>query len=139
MEKVVQIAATNALSFALSYVALMALMSIVLAIQVIRGRYAAKVALGDGENRMLARRIRAHGNFSEYAPFLGLLLIGLALVGAGEWLVHAVGLIGLTGRVLHAAGLSRTSGPSWPRQAGMLLTFSALALGAVSILILAWK
>lgn len=139
MEKVVQIAATNTLAFALSYVALMALMSITLAVRVILGRYAAKVALGDGENRMLARRIRAHGNFSEYAPFLALLLVGLALLGAGEWLVHAVGLTGLTGRVLHAVGLSRTSGPSWPRQAGMLLTFAALALGAISILILAWK
>lgn len=139
MEKVVQVAATNALAFALSYIAVMALMSIVLAAQVIRGRYAARVALGDGENRMLARRIRAHGNFSEYAPFLGLLLIGLALLGASEGLVHAVGLTGLTGRVLHAVGLSRTSGPSWPRQAGMVLTFVALALGAVSLLVLAWK
>ncbi len=139
MEKVVQIAATNALSFALSYVAVLALMSVILAVRVILGRYAAKVALGDGENRMLARRIRAHGNFSEYAPFLGLLLIGLALLGAGEGLVHAVGLTGLTGRVLHAVGLSRTSGPSWPRQAGMVLTFTALTIGAVSLLVLAWK
>lgn len=139
MEKIVQVAATSALAVALSYIAVMAMMSVVLATRVILGRYSAKVGLGDGENRMLARRIRAHGNFSEYAPFLCLLLIGLALLGAGETLVHAVGLTGLTGRVLHAIGLSRTGGPSWPRQAGMVLTFIALTGGAIAVLILAWK
>lgn len=139
MDRIVSMAATNALAIALSYIAVLALMSVALALHVILGRYAAKVALGDGENRMLARRIRAHGNFSEYAPFIALLLIGLALLGAGELLVHTVGLTGLTGRVLHAIGLSRSSGPSWPRQAGMVLTFTALLTGAIALLFLAWR
>lgn len=139
MDKIIPIATTNTLAVALSYIAVLALMAIVLAFRVILGRYAAKVALGDGENRMLARRIRAHGNFSEYAPLIALIVLGLALLGAGELLVHAIGLTGLTGRILHAIGLSRTSGPSWPRQAGMVLTFTALAAGAIAILVLAWK
>lgn len=139
MDRIASIAATNALAVALSYTAALALMAVALALHVILGRYAAKVALGDGENRMLARRIRAHGNFSEYAPFIALILLGLALLGAGELLVHAVGLTGLIGRILHAIGLSRSGGPSWPRQAGMVLTFTALLTGAIALLVLAWR
>jgi uncharacterized protein len=138
MQKLSQIGAGHALGVAVSYLAVLALMAVILAVRVVRVRRAERIGLGDGDNRMLNRRIRAHGNFSEYAPFLALLLLALPLVGAREWLVHLVGMTGLVGRILHAAGISRSGGASWPRVSGMILTFAAIATGAVGALLLAW-
>jgi uncharacterized membrane protein YecN with MAPEG domain len=139
MGSIVASASPQALAFAASYTALLALMGFILTVRVILVRRGEKIALGDGANRLLLKRIRAHGNFCENAPFLIAILILLALLSSPEWLVHLVGLTGLTGRVLHAIGLSKTSGPSFGRVAGMVLTFGALIVGALALLVLAWR
>lgn len=130
---------SQALAFAASYTAILVLLGVVLTVRVILVRRGEKIGLGDGENRTLLKRIRVHGNFCENAPFLIAILLLLALLGAAEWLVHLIGITGLTGRVLHAIGLSKSSGSSFGRVAGMVLTFSALITGAVAILVLAWR
>jgi uncharacterized protein len=139
MGKLIEAGAGHSLAIAVSYIAVLVALAIILAFRVIGARYSERVSLGDGENRLLTRRIRAHGNFSEYAPLIALVLLALALIGAREWLMHLVGLTGLVGRVLHAVGLSRSAGPTWPRRVGMVLTFSSLAMGAAALLILAWS
>lgn len=138
MGTLIQTANGNALAFAASYVALLALLSIALAYNVIRGRYKFQVGLGDGGEKELNRRIRAHGNYSEYAPLIIGLLILLPLLGAKEWMVHLVGLTGLVGRIAHAIGLSGSAGPSIGRAAGMMLTFASIVSGALLLLFLAW-
>lgn len=132
-------AQSNTLGFALSYCALLVLLGVVLAIRVILIRRKERIGLGSGDNKLLSRRIRAHGNFSEYAPLIILLLIGLALVNAPEWLIHLVGVAGLVGRSLHAIGLEKSAGESFGRVGGMMLTFTALLIGAASLLLLAWR
>ncbi|OYU48668.1 MAG: hypothetical protein CFE31_09465 [Rhizobiales bacterium PAR1] len=139
MEKLVQMAASPALGFAVSYIAVLVLLGVVLAWRVIEIRRSQKIGLGDGEDKILRRRIRAHGNFSEYAPLLIGLLLALSMVGAREWAIHLVGLTGLVGRVLHAIGLSQTGGASFPRVGGMILTLSALVFGAILTLVFAWS
>ncbi|MCA3636514.1 MAG: MAPEG family protein [Methylobacterium sp.] len=67
------------------------------------------------------------------------ILVLLPMLGAREWLVHAVGLPGVAGRVHHAIGFSRSAGKSFGRVAGMLLTTSALVIGALSLLVYAWR
>ena len=129
----------NAMSFAASYIAVLMLIGFALALRVVRRRRDARIGLGDGDDRELRKRIRAHGNFSEYAPLVMLLLIALVLVGAREWMIHAVGLVGTAGRILHALGVSRASGASVGRTAGMMLTFAALVCGALALLVLAWR
>lgn len=129
----------NAMAFAASYIACLVLLGIVLTARVIRVRRGEKVGIGDGGNRELAKRIRVHGNFAETAPFLAAILILLPLLGAKEWLVHAIGLPALTGRIMHAIGLGRTAGSSFGRVGGMLLTLLALGFGAIALLVLAWK
>lgn len=129
----------NALSFAATYVAMLVLLGLVLTAGVISVRRSQKVGIGDGGNHTLARRIRVHGNFSEQAPLILALLVMLPLLGAREWLVHAVGLTGLVGRILHAIGLGKSIGPSFGRVAGMLLTWASLAIGVVGLLVLAWR
>lgn len=138
MGKLAQIGSAHGLGIAATYSALLIVLGIVLAIRVVAIRRAEKIGLGDGDNRILRRRIRAHGNFSEYAPLLMIALLVLPLLGAKEWMIHLVGLTGLVGRVLHAIGISRTGGASLPRLGGILLTFTALMIGVVLMLILAW-
>lgn len=139
MEKIVGAGSSQALAFAVSYIAVLVLLGIALAFRVIGARRSQKIGLGDGEDSELRRRIRAHGNFSEYAPLIGLVLIALPFVGAREWLVHLVGASAVTGRILHAIGLSKTGGVSFGRLAGMLLTLGALIAGALALLVLAWR
>ena len=50
------------------YAALAAVILIVLSLRVIGARRSHRVAIGDGADEDLARRIRAHGNFTEYTP-----------------------------------------------------------------------
>ncbi|MBN8532958.1 MAG: MAPEG family protein [Rhizobiales bacterium] len=128
----------NSLAFAASYVACLVLLGIVLTARVILIRRGEKVGIGDGGNRELAKRIRVHGNFSETAPFLAAILILLPLLGGKEWLIHAIGLPALTGRIMHAIGLGRTAGSSFGRVFGMVLTLLALGFGAIALLVLAW-
>jgi uncharacterized membrane protein YecN with MAPEG domain len=59
------------------FAGLLAPLYIVLALRVIGSRRSARVALGDGGDPALTRRMRVHANFAEYAPFT-LLLMGLA-------------------------------------------------------------
>ncbi len=113
------------------YAALAAFFFIYLSFRVIGARRRARVALGDGEDRTLQRRMRAHGNFAEYAP-LALILMGLAEAqGAPLWTVHVVGLALLAGRALHAYGVCQDPEPLKYRQAGMALTFAVLAVGGL--------
>ncbi|MCA3641541.1 MAG: MAPEG family protein [Methylobacterium sp.] len=129
----------NALSFAASYIAVLVLLGIVLTFRVILVRRAEKVGIGDGGSEELARRIRVHGNFSEQTPLILAILVLLPMLGAREWLVHAVGLTGLLGRVLHALGLGQSIGKSFGRVYGMLLTWTSLFIGMIGLLVLAWR
>ena len=73
------------------YAGLLGLLLLALSINVIRDRFRTKVSLGDGNDALLQKSIRAHGNFVEYAP-LGLVLIAVAeLQGAPAFAVHLLG------------------------------------------------
>ena len=113
------------------YIGLAALLLMVLSVNVmrLRGRY--KVGIGDGGHEELARAIRVQGNFIEYVPIALLLLLCVDLVGHAKWIVHALGIALLVGRVAHAQGLSQSSMASTGRAIGVLLTFLVLIVGAV--------
>jgi hypothetical protein len=113
------------------YAGLFGLMLIVLSLRVSAVRREARVALGDGENETLRRRIRAHGNFVECVP-LTLLLLALAEhTGMGSLFVHLLGIVLLAGRIAHAYGISQTREPFIFRMSGTVAT-----LGVIGILAL---
>jgi uncharacterized protein len=116
------------------YVALITLMGVALTVLVIRQRRSKLIGIGDGGDKTVARLIRVHGNFAENAPFALALLIMLALTGGPAWALHAVGLLFLAGRGAHAYGLSRSGGSSIGRVGGMVMTFTALLVGAATLL-----
>lgn len=116
------------------YAALLAPLLIVLSVRVIAFRRAERVSLGDGGHSALQRRVRAHANFIEYAPF-ALILLGLLESLRGAPLVlHAVGAAFLAGRIAHAIALSNPRGIMALRVAGMALTFAAITVAAVGCL-----
>lgn len=82
-----------------------AVLSIWLMIRVGQVRTSEKVSVGDGGNDRVIRRMRAHANFVEQAPF-ALALVGLIeLAGkGGVWLPYVAGVF-ILGRVAHAFGM----------------------------------
>lgn len=53
---------------------ILALMLVALSINVIKERRSSKIAIGNGDNNKLIRKIRAQGNLAEYAPIFVILL-----------------------------------------------------------------
>lgn len=109
------------------YVALGGVLVLVLAGRVIARRREQKIGLGDGGDREMLRRIRAHANAMETLPIALLMLVTLELAGGAALALHLLGGTLLLGRTLHAVGLSRKSGVSFGRFVGMLLTLLAIA------------
>ncbi|HYN39213.1 MAG TPA: MAPEG family protein [Rhodospirillales bacterium] len=111
------------------YAAALALILLVLSVRVIAVRRRLRVAVGDAGDDMLARRIRAQGNFTEYVPLALILMLAGELAGAPAWMLHALGSTLVIGRITHAWSLSAHSIPG--RTIGMTLTFVVLVAGAV--------
>lgn len=111
----------------LLFASLHVLLMLYLAYRVVGHRRSLKIGIGDGGDKLLARKIRVHANFIEYTP-IALLMLAL-LEGAGlsaPWLWALGGTLTLA-RILHATGLSRHSGYSIGRFWGTLLTWIVLA------------
>ncbi len=104
------------------YAALSALLVLWLAVRVMQQRRISRIGIGDGGDRELFRRIRVHANAIEYLPIALLLLLITEINQTQAWIVHVAGVAIVIGRILHAAGLSRSSGPSTGRVVGTLLT-----------------
>ncbi|MCR9073663.1 MAG: MAPEG family protein [Alphaproteobacteria bacterium] len=113
------------------YAGALGLLFLALTVRVIMRRGAVKAALGDGDDIQLRRRIRAHANFVEYVPLTLLLMALVEIHAAHSWLVHAVGLSLLAGRIVHASSIVKEPEVMAGRVAGMLLTLTALALASV--------
>ncbi len=119
------------------YAALLALLYLAITVGVVRARYASRIALGTGEDRLLFRAARAHANFAEYVPLI-LVLMALAESGGTPWLlVHAIGLATLVGRTLHAYGIRQEPEPLAFRMAGMILTLTSLGVATFTTLAVA--
>ncbi|MEM7194365.1 MAG: MAPEG family protein [Pseudomonadota bacterium] len=116
------------------YAALMALLFVVLAANVIRLRRAHRVSLGAGKVDALDRAIRAHGNYSEYVPFALLLMAFYEVAGASAVEIHVYGLLLLVGRVAHATAIIKKRSRLPLRVIGMALTFSVLISCALRLL-----
>jgi uncharacterized protein len=99
-----------------------------LAVRVIFARRSEKVGIGDGGKALLLRRMRAHANFAEYAPF-ALLLLGLAeSMKTPTWLLVTCGALLVIGRLVHAYGISQSPEPMIFRQLGTGSTFTVLGV-----------
>lgn len=114
------------------YASLVALLFVLLSLRVIAVRRRSRVPLGDGGDPILLRRLRAHGNFAEYAPLVIVLMALAELQGAVAIVLHMIGGLLLGGRLVHAFGVSQEPENYRLRVIGMALTFTALIMGALA-------
>jgi uncharacterized protein len=110
---------------------------LVLAVLVTRQRRKHGVLIGHGDVPDLERAVRAFGNATEYVPTALAGLAILAIAGAPPLLIHPIGLMLFAGRVLHAVGLTRSRGASWPRNYGVVATWVAYIAAAAGLLFFA--
>jgi len=118
------------------YIALNMVLLIGLAYRVGKIRMKAQVSLGDGGNFELQSRIRAHGNYTEYAPLALIGLFALAGLSAAPIMLHFFGSLFLFGRIAHAIGMDGKNALGKGRVIGMIMTLLTLIGQAACILFL---
>jgi len=119
------------------YGSLLALIVVILAYRVTIFRQKEKIGLGDelGSSAMKGA-VRAHGNAVENIPVGMVLLLILELNSLTPWLLHFFGLMLVISRVMHAWGISASSGSSKARFYGTLFTWLTLILMIIVNLLL---
>lgn len=116
------------------YAALATLIVLALAARISMRRHGQHIGIGDGGDRDLFRRIRAHANALENLPLALLLLLLLELNQTRPAWLHAFGIALIAGRILHAIGLSGSEGYSAGRFIGTALTWLAMLVMALLLL-----
>jgi uncharacterized membrane protein YecN with MAPEG domain len=122
--------------FTLVTTGVLALLFFVHSLRTINARRDTKTNLGDGGNDTMLRRIRTHGNFAEYVPFLMFMLFLLETSGVPALVLGAFSASVVLGRCLHAYGLYSPATPGKARVLGMQLTLWPLILGGMYLLYL---
>jgi uncharacterized membrane protein YecN with MAPEG domain len=117
------------------YAAIFALIFVALSMRVAMMRRQTHVGIGAGGDRILERRIRVQGNFAEYVPFALLLLALLEIKGTARWWMHALCLLLLVARLVHAYGVSHEPEDVRLRAASMIVTFAVIVSTALSLII----
>ncbi|MGH6870316.1 MAG: MAPEG family protein [Rhizomicrobium sp.] len=116
------------------YAVLNALIMLVLGVLVVRARVVTQTDIGDGGKPEMAGPLRAHGNNAEWVPMAMILLWLFCPLGGNPWVMQAMGASLTIGRLLHAVGLSQSTGPTPLRFIGMVLTWIAYIIGIVGII-----
>ncbi len=114
------------------------LINVWLALRVGTSRVSGKIMLGDGGEAAMTAKIRAHGNLTEYAPTVLILMALIELArGPSLWL-WIVGAAFVLVRLAHAFGIARpTPGPL--RMIGALGTWLAIVVLAVWALAIGYQ
>lgn len=113
---------------------LSALWLIVLQFKVVGFRRGMGVSLGDAGDEMGERLIRAHANATENIPIF-LILLGLSEgLGTPGWVVWALGLFFLIGRVVHGTHFFKLRKGFKMRFYGMIMTLIAIGLAALGVI-----
>jgi uncharacterized membrane protein YecN with MAPEG domain len=126
------------LPITLTLAAACTLLNFWLAIRCSRIRMGNKILHGDGGNKLLGKRIRAHANFVEYAPITLILfaLVELALsASTGLWVAA---LLFVLSRVAHIFGMD-SDRPTVARMGGILLTWAVMLGMAATALYAAYE
>lgn len=111
-----------------------AIVMVLLSAQTSLGRARLKASFGDSGDETLRRRIRAHGNFAEYAP-MALILLGLVEgLGGARGTVLGLAIAFFFARVVHAAGMLYMSRATL-RAVAMFVQHAAFVYAAVWLLL----
>lgn len=117
------------------YIAISGLFLVLLAIDVIRGRWKYQEGFSEGDKDPLSRRIQVRANAAEFFPVALLLLVAVENIVAVDWVIHSLGCLLLVSRLFHAAGLRGMAGESLPRILGTAGSITMIAASAVLVLV----
>ena len=117
------------------YAALIGLVFILLSVRTLLLRRRFGVAIGSGDDLILAKAVRAHANFAEYVPIALLLMIFAELRTENAMLTHVLGSLLIIGRLTHAYGISQVNENYRYRVAGMAMTFTVIISCSLRILV----
>ncbi|MFT6153766.1 MAG: putative membrane protein YecN with MAPEG domain [Crocinitomicaceae bacterium] len=120
------------------YTAILALLILKLAFNVIKVRQAKNQGLGYSDNELLLAG-RIHGNAMEYIP-ISLILLALAEGnGVSSMTMHAIGTTLVVARVLHAIGFKAGQGGTHPgRYWGVVLTALVIVILSICNILYSW-
>jgi hypothetical protein len=112
-----------------------AILHVWLSLRVSRLRRPLKIGVGDGGNEVLARRMRAHGNFAENVPIMLVLIGFIELATGGNLWLWGASILFVLARIAHAFGMDRP-GANALRVGGIAISWTVLlGLGIYAILL----
>lgn len=117
------------------FAAVFAVLHVLFTLRVGGYRFKSGISLGDGGDKELLNRIRAHGNFTEQVPMGLLLLLLNELNGMSEAMLMALGSVFLAARVLHYVMIVTRSLPIVLRPISMLGTLGSILAMALLLVI----
>lgn len=126
MEAIVAVAPVNTMLVA----ALLGLMKLALGISVTKYRFQNKIMWGDASDDGMARRIRAHANFTEWVPGTLILLGLIEMMGVSPIIIALLGAMLIIARILHAVGLMG-SAEAFNRATGIVINWATLGLASI--------
>lgn len=121
------------------YAALLAILILKLAYNVIKVRQKQKQGLGY-EHKALLLSGRIHANATEYIPICLILLALAELNGVPTLFIHAAGSVLLLARIIHARGFLAGKGQAHPgRYWGTVLTWLVIVFLSAINLLFSWR
>ncbi len=106
----------------------------VLWIGVTSSRSESNTSIGDAGSAVLLQKIRRHGNFIEWVPFVLILMILAEAQGANPVWLHAAGALLLIGRIAHPFGLRIESAGHPLRYVGNGTNILAVVVLAIALI-----
>lgn len=106
----------------------------VLWMRVSSARTAFSCSIGDGGDPKLLQRIRQHGNFIEWVPFVLVLMVLAEAQGTDALWLHAAGVLLLVGRLAHPFGLAIDNAGHPLRYVGNGTNILAVAILAIALM-----
>jgi len=129
------------------YLSVLAIIFLYLSINVSSARRDLKIPIGDGNNIILQRAIRAHANFCEYVPFSIIIILIISQITSPidiltrpmGVMAHVLFVLLIAGRLCHLYGMLFVEARVEPRLTwrciGSGLTLCVIALSALVLLI----
>ena len=117
------------------YAAILGFVFVAISVRTILVRRKLQVAIGDGDQPLLARAARVHANFAEYVPLSLILIYFLETYSVSKLWIHLLCITLVIGRVIHAFGISQAKENYRYRVTGMALTFTAILSASLGLII----
>ncbi len=116
------------------FAALFGILHVIFTLRVGGYRFRSKISLGDGGDKELRNRIRAHGNFTENVPIALLLLLLNELNGLAEGTLVTLGSVLLVSRLLHYVMIVSRGLPIVLRPISMIGTLGVILVSSILLI-----